>query len=92
MFCPDRVSLGLSKFIDAVEFRCLATATHAVPFIAGHPRLDDKLRSEIDSTDWQIVGKPARSRILVPLLHRSSLARVLAMAEKRVVLRGHPCP
>ena len=88
---PNLVSLSLSKLTDAIELRCCTAATHTVPLIVGHPRLDDKLRPEIDTSDWQLAGKPAHGFIPVLAWHDRSLVRVLAIVQKRSVPRRHPC-
>lgn len=91
MRCPSLVGLSLTKLTDAIELGCRTAATHAVPLITGHPGLDDELRAEIDSTEWQGGRKPSHGLILVPSWHDGSLVLVNATAQKRMGPRGHPC-
>lgn len=91
VLCPGCVGLCLSKLTDAIEFRGLTTTTHAVPFIIGHPGLDNELRAQVNSADWQVVRKPARGFIAVLVLHNGSLLQVCDIADEGIVPRGQPC-
>lgn len=91
MRCPSGVGLRLSKHTDAIEFGCCTAAAHTIPLIVGHPGLDDELRTEIDSTDWQGGGERALSFIVFLMLHDVSLVRILTMGPNRTVSCKHPC-
>ena len=88
MFCPGSISFCLSKLADAIEFRCLTPAAHVVPFIVGHLGLDDELRAEVYSADWQLARKLA---FLFLSLQGASLMWVLDIASEGIISCGHPC-